>query len=114
MTGPRTWSCASARPTTRAQWQRRVAEALGDILATREDLAPIAWSIGAEGCTLLGLIDGRDRYLAERIFAEWQASLGLQVIGHEPGVLRAMRTRSDGVHVLLIALLPDLPRKDIP
>ncbi|MFD0468577.1 hypothetical protein ACFQ0B_09905 [Nonomuraea thailandensis] len=58
MTRPRTWSCAPARPATSAQWQRRLAETLGGILATHEDLAPIAWSIGAQGCTLLGLIDG--------------------------------------------------------
>ncbi|GAA4933865.1 hypothetical protein HD597_010051 [Nonomuraea thailandensis] len=117
MTRPRTWSCAPARPATSAQWQRRLAETLGGILATHEDLAPIAWSIGAQGCTLLGLIDGHapsmGRYTAERTYAEWQAALGLQVIGHEPGVLRAARTRPDGVRVLLVALLPDPPAEGL-
>lgn len=105
-------ACAAAQDN--AVWQRRLHAALGDILCTRPDLAPISWQLPPSGCTLAGLIDGPDRYLVERTFAEWQVSLGLKVIVRRPDVLRAARTRRDRVRVLLIALLPEPPRRDTP
>ncbi|MFB4285667.1 hypothetical protein ACBJ59_61145 [Nonomuraea sp. MTCD27] len=119
MTPPRICSRARAQPANDVHWRLRVNDALDAILATREDLTPIIWVAGRRGDTLVGLIEPDpcliepDPYLIERVFAEWQTSLGLTLLDREPGVLHAARTRRDGVRILLIAILPDAPRKDV-